>query len=335
MATDGRSDKRFVLQVAGIAVLTMCATLLVAHFFMTADPGPVIHTAAPADQESTVWHSPDISRLDTSDSSQLIRYGRELIANTSVYLGPRGSVQQLSNGMTCQNCHLDAGTKLWGNNYSAVAATYPKYRERSGSVESIYKRINDCMQRSLNGKPLDTASREMQAMRTYILWLGRGTTKGQKVKGAGIKDLAYLPRAADPQAGRAIYSNKCQSCHREDGQGILQPDGRSYQYPPLWGQHSFNSGAGLYRLSRIAGYVRYNMPLGVTYDAPQLTDEQAWDVAAYICSQPRPAMDLSHDWPHLSGKPVDHPFGPYADTFTERQHKYGPFGPIAATRKAK
>ena len=72
------------------------------------------------------------------------------------------------------------------------------------------------------------------------------------------------------------------------------------------------------------------MPQGATWDNPQLTDEEAWDVAAYINSQQRPDRDLSNDWPKITGKPVDHPFGPYADEFTEQQHKYGPFQPIEA-----
>jgi thiosulfate dehydrogenase len=29
-------------------------------------------------------------------------------------------------------------------------------------------------------------------------------------------------------------------------------------------------------------------------------------------------------------KPVDAPYGPYADGFSEQQHKYGPFAPIRA-----
>ncbi|HTH31559.1 MAG TPA: hypothetical protein VL946_09415, partial [Lacibacter sp.] len=67
---------------------------------------------------------------------------------------------------------------------------------------------------------------------------------------------------------------------------------------------------------------------GTTYHAPQLSDEEAWDVAAFVNSQPRPSKNLSSDWPDISKKPIDHPFGPYADTFTEQQHKYGPFAPI-------
>ena len=90
------------------------------------------------------------------------------------------------------------------------------------------------------------------------------------------------------------------------------------------------AGAGLFRLSRFAGYVKANMPQGASWERPQLTDEEAWDVAAYVNAQPRPTKDLSTDWPDIAKKPVDHPFGPYKDPYSEQQHKFGPFGPIAA-----
>jgi thiosulfate dehydrogenase len=96
-------------------------------------------------------------------------------------------------------------------------------------------------------------------------------------------------------------------------------------YPPLWGNNSYNNGAGLFRLSRFAGYVKNNMPNPLNYHNPQLTDEEAWDVAAYVNSQPRPSKDLSKDWPNIKKKPFDHPFGPYADAWSEEKHKYGPW----------
>ena len=113
----------------------------------------------------------------------------------------------------------------------------------------------------------------------------------------------------------------------------MNTDGIGYAFPPSWGDNSYNNGAGLFRLSRFAGYVKANMPLGATYDNPQLTDEEAWDVAAFVNSLPRPEKDLNKDWPNIAGKPIDHPFGPYADAFTEKQHKYGPFKPIADKAK--
>ncbi len=283
--------------------------------------------------KADVWVAPDTTQIKTEKNAAQIIYGRELIANTSLYLGPKGKVLQMSNGMNCQNCHLDAGTKPFGNNYSAVASTYPKFRERSGTTENIYKRVNDCFERSLNGKALDTLGNEMQAIVAYIKWLGKDVPKGEKPKGCGLTELAYLDRAADPEKGKTVYMLKCKTCHMENGEGKFFENKLTYQYPPLWGEHSYNKGAGLFRLSRFAGYVKSNMPQNTNHDSPQLTDEEAWDVAAFVNSQPRPDKDLSKDWPKIAGKPVDHPFGPYADKFSEQQHKYGPFAPIADARK--
>jgi len=96
--------------------------------------------------KADVWIAPDTSLIKKEKNAAQIIYGRELIANTSLYLGPKGKIAQISNGMNCQNCHLDAGTRPFGNNYSGVASTYPKFRERSGTMENIYKRVNDCFE---------------------------------------------------------------------------------------------------------------------------------------------------------------------------------------------
>ncbi len=277
-----------------------------------------------------LWNAPADWRMMKLDSQEQekVKYGRALIAHTAEYLGPKGSVKHISNGMNCQNCHLKAGTQPWGNNYAAVQATYPKFRERSGSKEDQIKRVNDCFERSLNGISLDSNGKEMQAILAYIKWLGTDVPKKKVPRGSGIFKLKGLKRPCDPVLGKVVYEQKCQSCHQNDGKGVLAENGKSYTYPPLWGKNSYNTGAGLYRISMMAGYVKYNMPFGVTYERTQLSDQEAWDVAAYINSKPRPTKDLSNDWPNLAGKPFDHPFGPYADPFTEQQHKYGPYKPI-------
>lgn len=263
-----------------------------------------------------------------SDSGKLVWYGYELIANTAYYLGPKGIVAQITNGMNCQNCHLDGGTIPYGNNFGKVYATYPQFRARNNGMQSIYDRVNDCFERSLNGKPMDTASHEMQAIYAYMKWLGDGTPKGDARGGTSIMKIKYLDAAANPAAGNQVYIAKCQSCHGDKGQGLINIDETGYTYPPLWGEHSYNDGAGLYRLSSFAGFVKNNMPFGTDYHNPKLTDEEAWDVAAFVNGQPRPHKDQSTDWKNITKKPVDFPFGPYIDTFTAQQHKYGPFKPI-------
>jgi thiosulfate dehydrogenase len=280
------------------------------------------------------WKVPELREIKDPKERDLVKYGRDLIMHTSRYLGPNGSVKNLSNGMNCQNCHLDAGTKPWGNNYAAVASTYPKVRARSGQMESIEKRVNDCFERSLNGEALDNDSKEMRAIVAYMKFLGKYVKKGETPEGSGIFNIPFLDRPADPVRGETIYADKCASCHGANGEGMLAMDQREYTYPPLWGPNSYNSGARLFRLSRLAGYVKYNMPFGASWLEPQMSDEDSWDVAAFINTQERPGKDISKDWPDISKKPIDHPFGPYSDGFSEIQHKLGPFGPIKKAKEA-
>lgn len=289
--------------------------------------------ADPSFKKTNEWQAPDMNELPYNDKGNLIRYGKDLIANTARYFGPRGKIAAITNGMNCQNCHIEAGTKPFGNCFSAVASVYPTFRPRSGIVESIAFRINDCMQRSLNGKPIDSTSKEMKAMIAYLKWLGNKVPHGTKPEGAGTKELNYLARAADPLKGKVVYDAVCQRCHGINGGGQMLWDSSEYIYPPLWGEHSYNDAAGLYRISKLAGFIKCNMPYGVTYKDPQLTDEEAWDVAAFIATQPRPAINFPQDWPDIKKKSVDYPFGPYADSFNERQHKYGPYPPIISSIK--
>lgn len=315
-----------------VLLLSLVTAVVLAINDYKADSVRYTFNEAMLEAEEPVWTGPDFSTIPNDENGKLIKYGHDLIANTAAYLGPKGSVMQISNGMNCQNCHLDAGAKPFGNNYFAVYSTYPKFRERSGTEETMVKRVNDCFERSMNGKALDSTGKEMKAILAYITWLGTDVPKGKSPKGSNITNLPFLDRAASVENGKKVYETKCQSCHGANGLGVLKPDGKSYQFPPLWGPNSYNDGAGLFRMSRFAGYVKDNMPLGATHDKPLLTDEEAWDVAAFVNSQERPKKDLSKDWPNIAGKPFDHPYGPYADTFSEYQHKYGPFAPI---KKAK
>jgi thiosulfate dehydrogenase len=288
-------------------------------------------TAVPQEAPWRGWGRYQIP--DYNRQGELIRYGYDLITNTSHYLGPNGTVAQITNGLNCQNCHLEAGTLPYANNFGKVFSTYPRYRARNNGVQDIYDRINDCLQRSLNGKTIDTASREMQAMFAYMKWLGDGVPKDIALPGTSPVKLPYLDRAADPAAGRMVYLARCQTCHGSSGQGELNAKKDGYTYPPLWGTHSYNDGAGMFRLSGFAAFVKNNMPFGTDFHKPVLSNEEAWDVAAFVNSHERPHMDQSADWQDLVKKPVDYPYGPYIDTFSENQHKYGPFTPIKNFKK--
>ena len=281
------------------------------------------------------WTAPDTTLIPATKEGDLIRYGRELILHTAHFFGPDGTITQISNGMNCNNCHLEAGTRILGNNFSMVASTYPLYRNRSGKIESVEMRINDCFERSMNGKKLADTSKEMKAMISYMNWVGKDVAKGEKIAGAGVEKLPFLNRSADTVKGKIVYLTYCQRCHGNNGEGLSEKAHEEYVYPPLWGKNSYNIGAGMYQLSKFAGYIKNNMPFGTTYKSPQLTYEQAWDVAAFVNSQPRPVKDLKMDWPDISSKPFDYPTGPYIDTFPENRHKYGPYQVFVQTNKTE
>nr|MBC7613418.1 c-type cytochrome [Pseudopedobacter sp.] len=283
--------------------------------------------------EDHSWKAPDESTIPSGKEGDQIKYGKELIAHTAKYLGPKGTVLHMSNGMNCQNCHNEGGTKSFGFNYSAVKSTYPQFKARSNSIVSITGRINGCFQRSLNGVTLDTTSKEMRAMVAYMKWLGKDVAKGVKPKNSGIMKLPFLDRAADPLKGKAVFVKNCVSCHGKNGEGLIAPSGVEYIYPALWGKNSYNDGAGLYRITNFAGFVKNNMPFGVNYQHPILSDDESWDVAAFVNSQPRPHKDQSKDWKDISKKNIDFPFGPYVDQFSEKRHKYGPYQLIVKAQK--
>jgi thiosulfate dehydrogenase len=181
----------------------------------------------------------------------------------------------------------------------------------------------------MNGRALPLESQEMKAFSSYMRWLSIGVPDGAKLVGAGTLQIKEPARAADPDRGAQVYSQVCAACHGSNGLGQRAQNGAGYQFPPLWGADSFNNGAGMSRLLTAAAYAMHNMPIGTTFDAPMLSDENAYDVAAYIIDQLRPQKaNLVRDFPIRLQKPVDAPYGPYADGFSPEHHKFGPFGPI-------
>jgi thiosulfate dehydrogenase len=311
-------------------------TILLTAFFATLLPSCNIASDKYSLTDSipaAPWYGWNKYQIKPEDS--MARLGHDLIENTSYYFGPKGKIAAITNGMECQNCHIQSGIIPWGNNFSAVVMSYPRFSGRSGKMMSISRRINDCFERSLNGMAIDTNSREMQAMIAYMHWIGDDIPRGKKPLGSGIMKLKYLDRAADPAKGKIVFMNNCQRCHGENGEGKSNQNSSGFIYPPLWGANSFNTGAGLYRISNFAGFVKNNMPFEeANYQHPKLTDEEAWDVAAFVNSQPRPSIKNKIDYPDISKKEIDNPVGHYIDTFSEVQQKYGPFKPIDdATKK--
>ncbi len=280
----------------------------------------------------TQWNPPDITTVADDPFGRLVKYGHALFTDTANEIGPGVSdptSRFAGNNLACQNCHLQAGRQPYAMPLTGVWGQFPQYRAREGAVVTLEDRINGCMERSMNGRALSPESREMRAFSVYVRWLSTGIPDGAKLGGAGTLRIRDPARAADLGHGAQIFSEICAACHGSDGLGQHAQNGVGYQFPPLWGPDSYNNGAGMSRLLTVAAYAMHNMPIGAAYNAPVLTDEDAYDVAGYIVSQKRPEKaNLDKDFPTQLQKPFDTPYGPYADGFSVEQHKYGPFGPI-------
>jgi thiosulfate dehydrogenase len=292
---------------------------------------------AQSEPGSAAWSVPNIDALPDDAKGQRTRLGRMLVTETYFLIGPQvadSSKRFAGNNLACANCHLEAGTKKFGLPIFGLAGDFPKYSARLGALISIEDRINSCMTRSMNGRVMPVDAPEMWALVAYLDFLSSDVAKGEQLNGHGSGDMPELDRAADPERGAKIYADNCLACHRSDGAGLPrdpQALGLGYVAPPLWGSDSFNDGAGMARIINMANFVHSNMPASANYLHPIVSTEDAWDVAAYVESQLRPQKKgLERDFPDLLDKPVDAPYGPYADGFGEAQHKYGPFAPIRA-----
>jgi thiosulfate dehydrogenase len=301
-----------VLACCAVGAMTIGATLTL---------GP--HSATPS--------RPNVPAIATEE------YGKRLLAQTPELLGPDSANPTMhfsGSRLSCGSCHLGTGTEPGTLNLLQATQHYPRFSARVGGMTDIEDRVNECLQRSMNGKPLPANSPEMIAMSSYIRSLGdRNAAMGASLLKVKEPPPFKTPdRAADLTAGKQVFGDRCALCHGADGAGLLAAADRihGYVFPPLWGPDSFNDGAGMHRVLTAARFIKARMPLGKA----DLTDDQAFDTAAFINSQPRPHMpNLDRDFPDRSAKPVDTGYGPYADSFPPEQHQFGPFAPIEAYYK--
>jgi thiosulfate dehydrogenase len=265
-------------------------------------------------------------------------YGRRLISQTSEYLGPDVAdpqMRHMNSRLACASCHIGAGVEPGNLSLAAAFPKYPRFSARSGGNETIQDRINGCMMRSMNGRALADDSREMISMVAYLRFLAdQDAGTGSARKKAHEPPAFQTPkRAADLNNGEQVFGKRCAACHGKDGAGLAAAKDlvHGFVFPPLWGPNGFNDGAGMHRVLTAAKFVKARMPLGNA----DLDDDQAFDVAAYFNSRPRPHMEgLERDYPDRTKKPIDTGYGPYADSFSPEQHSFGPFPPIEAFYKA-
>ena len=238
----------------------------------------------------TDWYAVDVTKLGKGAENDLVRYGRELIVDTPRHIGKNAAdpaMRNAGNDLACQNCHLNAGLQPFAAPFVSTLATFPMLVD--DQVLTLTDRINGCMRRSLNGKDLPAESREMEALIAYFKFVGKGTPEGVRIAGMGLKPLAPPTEPPDARRGETVYAKLCVNCHKEDGQGeARRSPGLGYTIPPLWGEASFNAGAGMAKTAYAASYIHDNMPFGINYQTPVLSVQQAWDVAAYMISKPHP-----------------------------------------------
>jgi thiosulfate dehydrogenase len=237
----------------------------------------------------TDWYAfRDPASLPDNPQNELIQYGLSIVVDTPQTIGPLASdatMRFAGNQLACANCHLNAGLQPFASPYVSTFATYPLMA--MDRVETLADRLNGCLTNSLNGRPLPEDSREMNALIAYIQYLGVGTTEGVRAPGMGLLPLPAPGEAPGATRGAAVFANTCARCHGENGAGEEKAGG-GYAIPPLWGDESFNAAAGMNTLPTAAAFIRANMPRGTTWREPILSVQQAWDVAAYVLSQPRP-----------------------------------------------
>jgi thiosulfate dehydrogenase len=313
-------------------LLTREFAKLVTVVFTLGLVGPAALAQAPG---SEGWPQPNAEALPGGAFKDVVLYGRKLFNETYSVIGPEVRDEKMrysGNNLSCQSCHLQGGAQRFAMPMIGVYGAFPTYIAREDEVRTLEERIQGCMERSMNGRDLPLGGKEMKALLTYIQFLSTGLPVGKATEGRGSPALPLLTRAADPKRGAGAYEKNCAACHQADGHGKRNGapgDAKGYQYPPLWGPDSFNDGAGMHRLIASATFIRANMPFGTHYDAPVLSAEDAWDVAAFLNSQPRPLRaNLERDYPNRARKPVDAPFPPFADKFPLEQHRLGPFKPI-------
>jgi thiosulfate dehydrogenase len=218
---------------------------------------------------------------------ETIRLGEQLVAETATH--PL-SAKYVGNSLNCTSCHLDNGTHEHAASFIGVATAYPAWAPREQRVITLEDRILNCFMRSCNGTRPPLGSNVSVAIAAYITWLSSNQAISQNAQGPhgprAIPALDLTGLEADVERGKRLYRDKCADCHMPDGTGST--DG-----PPVWGPNSFNHGAGLSKVPGLAKWLKVAMPL----DQADLSDQEAYDIAAYINSYPRLDFRLEEHLP--------------------------------------
>lgn len=243
-------------------------------------PAAARHTEAGAQSAALPsFTPPPDSAIPNDPFGAMVRQGRDIFVHTQQY-----AKEYVGNGLTCQNCHLDAGRRANSAPLWAAYVRYPRYRAKDEMVNSFAERLQGCFRFSMNGKPPPADSEVIKALTAYAYWLATGAPTGKDLAGFGYPTQDFKPPQAPSYArGQQVYASHCALCHGADGQG--QKAASQYVFPPLWGPESFNWGAGMGNVNNAAAFIKANMPFS---RGGTLSDQDAWDVAMYVDGHERP-----------------------------------------------
>jgi thiosulfate dehydrogenase len=204
-----------------------------------------------------------------------IALGKKIFHST-----PDEAKPYVGNLLSCNSCHFRDGTVAHASPMIDVAKTFPQFSERAKRTITLKDRIQECFVRSENGHPLPENGREMMALVAYINSLSAKSQGEKEYTGRGLVKVPDLK--GNPQRGEKIYLSQCAVCHGFAGEGV------GPMLPPVWGDGSFNDGAGMNKVEKMAAFVVKNMP---QTKPGSLTPQEAFDVSAYIHSKPRPKFN--------------------------------------------
>lgn len=246
-------------------------------------------------QDAPRFVPPAESDIPEGPFGDVVRYGRDLYLDTQQLRG-----KYVANDMSCVNCHLDAGRRADSAPAWAAYPMYPAYRTKNAKINSMEDRIQGCFRYSMNGTPPPVGSKELTALVTYHYWMATGAPVGVPLEGRGYPELPEPKQKPDLRRGQQVYEAQCAICHGANGEGV-KVDGKVV-FPPLWGENSYNWGAGMHRINTAAAFIHANMPLG---KPKSLSEQEAWDVAAFINSHERP-QDPRHKGDVAQTRKVEH-----------------------------
>lgn len=238
-----------------------------------------------ADEESAFFQPPDLATLPDTEFGAAVLRGQAIFTNTSTNAG-----QYVGNGLSCSNCHLDAGREPNSAPMWAAWVAYPKYRSKNNQINTMQDRVMGCFSYSMNaqdsvsGKAPPANDDIYRDLESYFYWMASGAPTNTAMAGAGFGKIENPAQPYDPGRGADVYAANCAVCHASDGQGQKDLNGR-YTFPPLWGSDSYNWGAGMHQINNAAAFIKHNMPLS---KPGSLSDQNAWDVAAFVNSHERP-----------------------------------------------